>query len=676
MMKFRALLFLRLFFCVFFVATRLVAAEPDPDDVLQLEQDALGAAAEFAQRSVVQIETFGGRDFVGDTAVAAGPSSGTVVKADGWIITSLFQFRGDPASITVMLPDGRRKAAKLVARDHARELALLKIDTDEPLVPAEPSPRSSWQIGQWTIALGKTFDIVTASRSIGILSATDRIFGRAIQTDCKISPHNYGGPLLDIQGRTMGVLAPIDPGIATEGEVQQWYDAGVGFAIPLDDILKRLPKLMKGEDIYPGKAGVRPALKDDFRGPVVLAGVAPGTPAAKAGLKAGDTLLKIDSTEIRWPNHVRHAFGSVDAGDTVKMTVERNGETKSYDCQLVQELPVYRAPYLGILPDPSFEGPGVRIRAIAPDSPASKVSLKPGQIIRKIGKEDVQSIEDLERQIAFIDYREPASLGVSDLSEVDLRKKNNKKDKESKVDEEIEMIEVEFSPWPNEIPKDSASEALAFAVSPEVKDKLTTGVVSLLMGDVKNQAFAFVPPTYHPSTAHGLLLVVPDPGKIERKTWVDRWEQFCRDQRFIMAVVSSADPEAWSMEELEIIRRSMQQIRTDYKIDPRRIVVGGVGAGSGPAVVLALQDRGKFRGLWLAGGNILRGLRMQQVEPMESLAILLQGENAAYASFATKIEKLGYRVSLSTEKFEILGAATGISVQQQAQSFFASLEWL
>ncbi len=675
MTKYRSIFLLALLFSIVFDAAILITAEPASKDVLELEQDALRAAADYAQLSVVQIETFGGREVVGDTAVAAGPSSGTVVGADGWIITSLFQFRGDPASITVLLPDGQRKAAKLVARDHARELGLLKIDTDEPLIPAAISPRTSWQVGQWTIALGKTFDLVTASRSVGILSATDRIFGRAIQTDCKISPHNYGGPLIDIQGQTMGVLAPIDPGIATEGEVQQWYDAGVGFAIPLDDILKRLPKMMKGEDVYPGKAGIRPALKDDFRGPVVLAGVAPGTPAAKAGLKAGDTLLKIDAAEIRWPNHVRHAFGTVDAGEMVNMTVKRDGETKSYDCELVQELPVYRTPYVGILPDPSYAGPGVRIRAIASDSPAEKASLKSGQVIRKIGQENIVSIEDFERSLAFIDYREPTSFGMTSDVNQNATKKKKAKDGKGPIDENIERLEIQLSPWPAELPKDSGREASVLETPAETKDKPKTGVVSLVMGDVKNQAFAFVPPTYHPSTAHGLLLVVPDPGKIERKSWVDRWELFCRNQRFILAVVSSADSEAWSMEELEVIRRSMQQLRADYTIDARRIVVGGVGAGSGPAVVLALQDRGKFRGLWLAGGNIPRGLRMQQIEPTESLAILLQGENPAYPPFAAKIEKLGYRVSLSPEKFDIAGTVTGNSVQQQAQNFFASLEW-
>lgn len=646
-----------------FISTdQILIGESTSQNILELEQESLRAAADFAQHSVVQIETFGGREIVGDSAVAAGPSSGTVIAADGWIITSLFQFRGDPASITVLLPDGKRKAAKLVARDHARDLALLKIDVDEPLGPAVASPRSSWQVGQWTVALGKTFDIATASRSVGILSATDRIFGRAIQTDCKISPHNYGGPLIDIYGRTMGILAPIDPGIVTEGEVQQWYDAGVGFAIPLDDILTRLPKMMQGEDVYSGKAGVRPSLNDDFRGPVVLAGVAPGTPAHKAGLKAGDTLLKIDARAIRWPNDMRHALGSIDAGDSVKVTVQRDDVTKSFDCQLVRELPAYRMPYAGILPDPSYDGPGVKIRAVSNDSPASIALLKPGQIVRKLGDQDVESIPDFEKQLAFVDYRETAVLGLS------LEERN-------KGELKIESIKMQLKPWPAELEKDTNRDAMPLAEPPESNEKSATGVVSIVMSDVKNQAFAFVPSTYHPSTAHGLILMVPEPGKIEKKHWVDRWEPFCRDHRFIFAMASSADPEEWSLEELEIIKRTMNQIREDYKIDPRRIVVGGIGAGGKPAIVLALQNRGIFRGLWLAGSSLPRGLRMRQTEPLESLAIFLQGNSPAYFTFSKTLDELGYRVGVAVEKYEIADQSVGNAAQMRVQEFLLSLEW-
>ena len=270
-------------------ASGIGPADDPPLD--ELEQQAFQAAADYAQDCVVQVETFGGREIVNQQLIASGPSTGTVLTSDGWIVTSIFQFRGQPASITVVLPDEQRKAAKLVARDHSRELALLKIDTDKPLKAASVSSKSEWQVGQWVIAMGKTFDFKVASRSLGILSAQGRIFNKAIQTDAKISPQNYGGPLIDLRGNVMGILAPINPGIATEGEVEQWYDSGVGFAIPLADILERLPRLQRGEDIYQGRAGFRTQSSDEFAPEIVLSGVTPGSPAAKAGMKAGDRIV-------------------------------------------------------------------------------------------------------------------------------------------------------------------------------------------------------------------------------------------------------------------------------------------------------------------------------------------------------------------------------------------------
>ena len=106
-------------------ASGIGPADDPPLD--ELEQQAFQAAADYAQDCVVQVETFGGREIVNQQLIASGPSTGTVLTSDGWIVTSIFQFRGQPASITVVLPDEQRKAAKLVARDHSRELALLKI---------------------------------------------------------------------------------------------------------------------------------------------------------------------------------------------------------------------------------------------------------------------------------------------------------------------------------------------------------------------------------------------------------------------------------------------------------------------------------------------------------------------------------------------------------------------
>ena len=92
--------------------------------------------------------------------------------------------------------------------------------------------------------------------AVGILSALDRIWGKAIQTDAAVSPNNYGGPLVDIRGRVLGVLVPLSPEADDEMAGVEWYDSGIGFAVPLEHIQKVLPRLKKGEDLYPGLAGI------------------------------------------------------------------------------------------------------------------------------------------------------------------------------------------------------------------------------------------------------------------------------------------------------------------------------------------------------------------------------------------------------------------------------------
>ena len=180
---------------------------------------------------------------------------GLVVDPSGYIISSAFNFVNKPTSILVRLPDGTRKPAKLVATDHSRMLVLLKIDAEKPLPVCEIAPQGEMRVGQWAIAVGRTFESDRPNMAVGILSALDRIWGKAIQTDAAVSPNNYGGPLVDIRGRVMGVLVPLSPEAAGEIAGMEWYDSGIGFAIPVEHIQQVLPRLKKGEDLYPGLAG-------------------------------------------------------------------------------------------------------------------------------------------------------------------------------------------------------------------------------------------------------------------------------------------------------------------------------------------------------------------------------------------------------------------------------------
>src|SRR4029453_16812371 len=161
------------------------------DDLEGLEEEAIRSAVATVAPSVVRIETIGGLERVGQVLVGTGPTSGLVVSEDGFIVSSAFNFIQQPTSILVTLPGGQRAAAKIVARDHARMLVLLKVNTQSKLSVPVAVPRSEMTVGQWAIAVGRTYDQPEPNLSVGVISATNRVWGMAIQTDAKISPSNY-----------------------------------------------------------------------------------------------------------------------------------------------------------------------------------------------------------------------------------------------------------------------------------------------------------------------------------------------------------------------------------------------------------------------------------------------------------------------------------------------------
>ncbi|MGB6045550.1 MAG: trypsin-like peptidase domain-containing protein, partial [Pirellulales bacterium] len=228
-------------------------------DLAQLEEAAMQSAVARVAPAVVRIRTVGGVANVGRVSIGEGPCSGLIVSPDGYLVSSSFNFVRQPSTILVDLPNGKSRPAKLVARDHSRALVLLKIelkDDDPPLSTAQPAPDDMVMPGAWAIAVGRTFSADQSNVSVGIVSAVNRIWGKAVQTDAKISPSNYGGPLVDIRGQVLGVLVPLSPQSNQKFAGVEWYDSGIGFGVPLTHINKMLPELKKGKDLYPGMLGV------------------------------------------------------------------------------------------------------------------------------------------------------------------------------------------------------------------------------------------------------------------------------------------------------------------------------------------------------------------------------------------------------------------------------------
>jgi len=308
-------------------------------DLATDEESAIRAAVERAAPAIVRIETVGGLDQVAGKLFGAGPTTGLVVEPEGWIISSAYNFLHKPSSILVRLPDGARRPARWVATDHARMLVLLKIETERPLPVCEAAPRGELRPGQWTIAVGRAMESDRPTVAIGVLSAVNRVWGRAIQTDAAVSPNNYGGPLLDIRGRVLGVLSPLSPSGAGALAGAEWYDSGIGFAVPIEDVLRALPRLKKGEDLLPAQAGFRLKGMNVYTSDPILSECVANGPAAKAGLRAGDRIIELDGRPIARAAEVREALGRRYAGDTLPFAALRGSERIEGEMRLTAAAP-------------------------------------------------------------------------------------------------------------------------------------------------------------------------------------------------------------------------------------------------------------------------------------------------------------------------------------------------
>src|SRR5262245_48311285 len=214
----------------------LVAVTAYAQDVNDSTEKAMKDAAAKVAPSIARIETSGGSEAVWGSGRkgaevmfrrGVGSSSGLVVDPDGYILTSSFNFVGKPTDIFVTVPGKPRTVAKVVGTDPTRMLTMLKIDQTGLPVPTA-FPKKDIEVGMWAVALGRTLNPdVSQPPSIngGVISAINRVWGKAVQTDAKISPVNYGGPLVTVDGRVMGVIVPISPSSDTETAGFEWHDA-------------------------------------------------------------------------------------------------------------------------------------------------------------------------------------------------------------------------------------------------------------------------------------------------------------------------------------------------------------------------------------------------------------------------------------------------------------------
>ena len=292
---------------------------------MNLTAKAFRIAAKKIRPSLVTIESFAGVSAVqgqigGIRKQGEGNTTGLLISDEGHIITSTFNFIQRPPVITVITSDGKRRFAKMLGRDDSRKLCILKVDDLQDLPMPNFVDPESLRIGQWVVSMGVGYGDANPAVSIGIVSATNRIGGRAIQTDANISPANYGGPLIDISGNVVGICVPMNPQSQAVGAGVEWYDSGIGFAIPLFGKEDWLEKLKAGEKIYPAFLGIE-AVPNQGGAGVIIEKVVPKSPANKAGIERLDRITKLNGKQVSDIMMLKQQLNRYEAGDVIELEI-------------------------------------------------------------------------------------------------------------------------------------------------------------------------------------------------------------------------------------------------------------------------------------------------------------------------------------------------------------------
>lgn len=296
-----------------------------------LAPKAFRVAAKKIYPSLVTIESFGGVSasqgrIGGIRKQGEGNTTGVVISADGYVVTSTFNFIKKPPIITVITSDGKRHVAEMMGKDETRQICVLKIRDVNDLIVPDMLPVNELKVGQWAVSVGVGYGDANPAISAGIISAKNRIGGRAVQTDANVSPANYGGPLIDMHGRLIGICVPLSPNSQAAGAGVEWYDSGIGFAIPMQGADQLIATLKSGKDIRAAWLGIMGKPPTGGELGVRIDKVLKDSPADQAGLKSGDVIIKFSGEPIGDINALRGHIKRLAEGDQAQVTVKRGDE--------------------------------------------------------------------------------------------------------------------------------------------------------------------------------------------------------------------------------------------------------------------------------------------------------------------------------------------------------------
>ena len=355
-----------------------------------------------------------------------GLGSGVIIDARGYILTNEHVV-AEADKITVTLPDGREFKAEIKGVDKRSDLAVIKIEGGNfPAVRLGDS--DNLRIGQWVVAIGNPFGFaihnpeptVTAGvvsalhRSLGRISS-DRDYGDLIQTDAAINPGNSGGPLVNLKGEIVGINVAI---FSTSGGYQ-----GIGFAVPSNSAQRIVSRLIEGKKVIYGWLGITIQNLDDKlagyfglaeKKGVLVSRVLEDSPAAKAGIKNGDIILKLDGKETNNASVLLKIVGNSEPGSKIKLDMQRDKKPLSLNAVIgsrpenIDELGKPEARETSsdywrgikveaITLDSASKSrlsdyAGVAVVDVQPDSPAEEAGIVSGDVILEINRIYIDSI--------------------------------------------------------------------------------------------------------------------------------------------------------------------------------------------------------------------------------------------------------------------------------------------
>ena len=345
-----------------------------------------------------------------------GEGSGFFISPDGYIVTNNHVV-DHAKSVQVTTADGTIYKAKVIGTDPKTDLALIKIDgkNDFPYVKfAAHEP----QVGDWVIAVGNPFGLggtVTA----GIVSAESRDIGAGpyddyIQIDAPINKGNSGGPAFDVNGNVIGINTAIYS--PSGGSV------GIGFDIPAATAKMVVAQLKEhgsvtrgylGVQIQPVTAGIADSLGLKKTGGAIVDSAQQGSPAAKAGVQAGDVITAVNGADVKDARDLARMIGAMTPDSTVKLALLRQGEAKTVSVTLAKmpneqqqanaaptEQPSHGVPHLGLTVAPASDvagagQTGVVVTAVDPNGPAAEAGFQTGNVILDVGGKPVASPHDV-----------------------------------------------------------------------------------------------------------------------------------------------------------------------------------------------------------------------------------------------------------------------------------------